>query len=379
MKNIKFLAKKYFLRYTPLRKYFVNRMPQKLHIETTTLCNFDCEYCYLKANMPEKKVMSLSDFGSLRRHFKDLEFISLSGLAEPLLNKNIVEFIKIIKKEARHCSINIVSNASLLTETLTEELVDSGLDWFDFSLDGVSSELVDSVRKGGSLNKVVNNVKTLTRVKLSKKSKTPFIKAITVLQKKNYKQLPETIKLASEIGVNIMYINSLEPYSEEVIENVLWLPGQMPDDLPDILKESIDVAKQKNITIKFAHYLPKLPYCFIAEYPFILPNGDVTGCSVLAYDRDYFVKVKGGNVIVREKGRCKRRIFGNIFEKSLEEIWFDKVYRKFRENVLRGKFPQECSSCLLKHQVICYRTGDNIRPESLIREAREVLLMNKIS
>ena len=176
-----------------------------------------------------------------------------------------------------------------------------------------------------------------------------------------------------------MQVSNLEPYSEEVVRNALWLPGQMPDDLPDILRESIDIAKQQNITIKFAHYQPKLPYCFIAEYPFILPNGDVTACSVLAYDRDYFVKVKGRNMIVREKGRCKRRIFGNIFEKSLEEIWFDEGYRKFRENVLRGKFPQECSSCLLKHQVICYRTGDDIRSESLIREAGKVLLMSKTS
>ena len=49
--------------------------------------------------------------------------------------------------------------------------------------------------------------------------------ATNILQKKNYQQLPDVVKLASELGVVKLNVNGLEPYKEDMIDNIMWLPG----------------------------------------------------------------------------------------------------------------------------------------------------------
>ena len=112
--------------------------------------------------MYEKKVMGVSEFKSLKGYFKKADHISLSGLAEPLINKNIVEFIKIIKEESKQCSVSICSNGNLLTDELSASLVESKLDTFEFSLDGVIPDARISCLKAYrkcKLNRLSENVK----------------------------------------------------------------------------------------------------------------------------------------------------------------------------------------------------------------------------
>ena len=320
--------------------------------------------------MYEKKVMGVSEFKSLKNYFKKVNHISLSGLAEPLINKNIAEFIKIIKEESKQCSVSIFSNGTLLTDELSASLVESKLDTFEFSLDGVIPEVVDKIRKNGEFSKTIENLRTFNSIKQRKNSKTPVFIATNCLQKKNYQQLPDVVKLASELGVAILNVNGLEPYKEDLIDNIMWLPGYLPRDLPEVLEESIKVANEKNVLIGFTSLVPKAPVCRNVITPLIMANGDVTCCAVLAYDRDYFFIIDKENQIVKKHGICKKKIFGNVFNTSLEDIWFSKEYKEFRERVLKKQFPSECSSCLIKHQFICVRA--DISPQSVVDAVRDL-------
>jgi len=377
MQNIRSFTKqlcKQSLNLFLLRRYTANtkkHLPSTLHIETTTVCNLSCEYCVLGSNMYEKKVMGISEFKSLKNYFKKVNHISLSGLAEPLMNKNIVEFIKIIKEENDQCGVSIFSNGKLLTEELSARLVESKLDAFEFSLDGVIPEVVDKIRKNGEFSKTIENLKTFNSIKLRKNSKKPVFMATNILQKKNYQQLPDVVKLASELGVVKLNVNGLEPYKEDMIDNIMWLPGYLPKDLPDVLEETIKVAKEKNVLIRLASLVPKKPFCRSVLTPLIMANGDVTCCAVLAYDRDYLFILNKENQIAKKHGICKKKIFGNVFNTSLEDIWFSKEYSEFRDRVLKKQFPSECSSCLIKHQFICVRS--DFSPLSVVREVKELV------
>ena len=62
-------------------------IPRQLHIETTNFCNLSCEYCVLRKNVAVKTTMKLSEFKLLMPYIKFSDAVALSGLAEPLMNK----------------------------------------------------------------------------------------------------------------------------------------------------------------------------------------------------------------------------------------------------------------------------------------------------
>lgn len=99
--------------------------------------------------------------------------------------------------------------------------MESKLDTFEFSLDGVIPEVVDKIRKKSEFSKTIENLRTFNSIKQRKNSKKPVFIATNILQKKNYQQLPDVVKLASELGVTKLNVNGLEPYKEDMVDNIM--------------------------------------------------------------------------------------------------------------------------------------------------------------
>jgi len=313
--------------------------------------------------------MGFSEFKLLGPYLKYMHGVSLSGLAEPLLNKNISDFISYIKKENNSCVVSIFTNATLLTEDISHELVDSKLDRISFSIDSFDPDVNDSIRKNSSLSKILDNLKLLNEIKKQKGSVAPHLFPTTVLQKKNYKHLPGIVKTVAELGIKQLDVNGLEPYTEDYTNNVLWYPPITPGNLVDVFRESLKIAQQEGVLLRLAHLIPVKPYCDDVKIPIILPNGDVIPCSVMGYDRDCLFRIDDNNQIIREKGKNKKKVFGNVFEEGFEEVWFKKEYVSFRNKVLNNKFPEECKNCLIKNKIICVR--DDCSPSAIILDLQE--------
>lgn len=350
------------------------QIPRQLHIETTSHCNIDCEYCVLRENMPEQTTLKLSEFRLLMPYVRHADAVSLSGMAEPLMNKHIAEFIRCIKSENSQCMVSIDSNATLLTERVCHDLIDAGLDSFAFSMDSNQPSINDKIRRGSSISKIIENIKLLNQIKKSKKTDRPFLTAVTVLQKQNYQQLPDIMETVFELGVKRFGIMGLEPYSESLLGNVLWYPPNTPADLPDVIEESLRVAERRQIYVRFACFSPAAASCSDVNMPKILPDGDVVPCAPLGYERDRFFVVDDNNQIIRKNGKSVRKCFGNIFKEKLSDIWNKKEYILFRRNVLNKNFPEECGPCLIKHKFICVRS--DISPEAIVSELRGKLAVD---
>lgn len=126
--------------------------PLALEIEVSGFCNFRCSYCaYSEEKEGEKisigKFYSLEAFKKLiancenlpkKGEEKPLDTISLCGLGEPLMNKNIVEMVRLSKTVAKN--VVIVTNGSLLTQELSNALVEANLDYIRISLQGLSAK-----------------------------------------------------------------------------------------------------------------------------------------------------------------------------------------------------------------------------------------------
>jgi len=101
------------------------------------------------------------------------ELIVLHSDGEPLLNPHIVEMIRMAKSMG--ISVMTSTNATMLDEQTTHELIDSGLDVLTLSIDSINSEVYESIRKGANYGKVLSNIVTFLKVKGNRK---PF----TILQ-----------------------------------------------------------------------------------------------------------------------------------------------------------------------------------------------------
>lgn len=84
---------------------------KKVYIETTNLCNLNCDFCI--KNRRKKEIMTIQNFKIILSKIKNYtNYIYLHILGEPLLNPKLNEFILLASNEG--FNINITTNGYLI-------------------------------------------------------------------------------------------------------------------------------------------------------------------------------------------------------------------------------------------------------------------------
>lgn len=348
------------------RRVSRSKVPNRFHVEVSNTCNFSCEYCVLKQHSAGDKVMSSATFDRILPFLRGASSVSMSGLAEPLMNRRFTSMLKDIREVAPHALIGIDTNASLLTEDIARELVDAKLGWLVFSLDGTESSLVDSIRKGGSLESIIANIRTLNRVKREMGSKLPTLSATMVLQRKNAAQLAAVVELAAELEVGTVTVNGLEPYAPELVDDAIWVDPHGAVELRHHVAHAAERARALGVDLRLPSLRPKPPRCPQTGRPVVLADGTVVPCSVLAYRRDGYATLDASGSLHLEHTSTDRVTFGNINSTAFDEIWMAEPYQTFRTAVERGDFPSACAACNMRFDVICPSEG--VTPETFIAQ-----------
>lgn len=121
--------------------------PITVHIDMSGACNINCYFCpnHQKGFISQErhKIMELPLFKKIVEDMKlfpkKVKVVYLHAFGEPLVNKNIVTMIKSLKSSGVCEEIRMVSNGILLTKTLINDLVDSGLTRLVISLNGLDA------------------------------------------------------------------------------------------------------------------------------------------------------------------------------------------------------------------------------------------------
>ncbi|MEJ5300517.1 MAG: radical SAM/SPASM domain-containing protein [Thermodesulforhabdaceae bacterium] len=144
-------------------------MPQMVYLELTNHCNLRCimctfhspfSPCLVDGKPPRKKGFMKKELA-----FKIIDELGLSeqpitvalhGAGEPLLYKEVPE---VVARANCYPNLNIgfLTNAMLLTPEISRKLIESGLKWVSFSIDGNSPDLFERYRKGADLETVLKN------------------------------------------------------------------------------------------------------------------------------------------------------------------------------------------------------------------------------
>lgn len=164
------LAKRISLEKLEDCRYF----PKYLTIETCNNCNAKCIMCPKGLKGVQKlelmdETLFLKISQELKKYASWIEMICLNSDGEPLLDKKLPERIKVLKDIGiKH--INISTNGQLLTEELSEALINAGLDDIRISLDALKQETYEKIRVGLDFNKVISNLEKLIQIRNKKNS-----------------------------------------------------------------------------------------------------------------------------------------------------------------------------------------------------------------
>ena len=137
--------------------------PKHLQIETVNkLCNARCPMCTILTDARDAKIMGFEHYKSIIERFvpyKDkIEFVTLHGCGEPLLDKTIAEKIR-YTKELGFRGIGFSTNVGLLNATRAKELLDAGIDTLIASIDGLTKEVQESIRvNAGDFDLICENM-----------------------------------------------------------------------------------------------------------------------------------------------------------------------------------------------------------------------------
>ena len=263
-------------------------LPEVVRLETSGICNLRCKYC--PTGQGEKKKAGVMDDKTFEVVMANLTqgpprvAVMYHG-GEPLLDEKLSYRIRRLK-DIGVGYIKVTTSGMLLTEETARNLVLSGLDCLEVSIDGRSPLENDLIRKGSNCDRVIENVKRLIEIRET----TPFV-LIMNGQVDGCLETPEF--LVDAFGVKADY----QSYMFRNGADGMFLP-------PYPIKDN---------------------YCsFLFETMTIRWNGDVVPCC---YD------ITGKYVI------------GNVLEENLDEIRTGDKFMAISEGIMNGNPINICQAC----------------------------------
>lgn len=307
-----------------------------------------------------------------------------------------------------HAWVGFQTNGLLLNNLRALTLVDAGLDRICLSLDGASPDTFRSIRSGGQLNDVEWGLAALNTAKETCNRPDLRIGVEFVVMRDNLRELPSALRWASKRGANFAIVSHVLPYDESHASNcafelctleahslfhtwkvkadlagvpihryyeVLWKFSRSPeeqriidfveairadaqrhdimldlkrlftlnypwlDEVVEVFEEAREIAAQTGLDLRLPEAAPRENRrCDFVEHggAFVSWDGKVHPCYYLWHPcRSY---APGWLHPVKPK------VFGNIVEEGILDIWNSPAFRSYRENVMRQEYPF-CPGC----------------------------------
>lgn len=325
---------------------FFNDIPQlvSLHIEILSQCNERCIHCYIPH---EKKtsVMSSEMFFDILEQARQMNIlnVTLSG-GEPLLHPNFIAFIR--KCNLYNLSVNVLSNLTLLTQDIIDEMKKNPLLSVQTSLYSMDGEIHDSITHShGSFEKTMSAILVLLENHIPVQISCPIMK-------QNMHCYKAVMQWGSQhnIRVNSDYV-IIGRYDHSNDNLKCRLSGNDIRTLieQDYINGSLTVQKVQNEIDQKGKFQPDDYICSVCTSSLcISEDGNVYPCAGW---QDY--------------------ILANINEYKLCDIWNNSPKIKYLRSLRRRDVPicleceneEFCSMCMVRNANES-PSGDPLQPSS---------------
>lgn len=242
--------------------------PRIITVEPINVCQNECIYCGMRLMNRESGLMTKDIMRKIAGEaFQYGASVRFGGFGEPLLHKDIVEFVRICKQ--KNVKTTIFTNARLLTNNIIREFCGIGLDELRISSSGITEAEHNEIRKNSDWSADLRDkILLVDKIKKDMKSFFPYLTLHTGVfdyDKNDFKN-----------NLN-QYINTFLPYVDKI--NI----------------DLINLTRVKHIEA-IAPYYPETTIrevykpCVTLYHKMIVHwNGDVFACDVLYnYENEYY-------------------------------------------------------------------------------------------
>lgn len=333
--------------------------PRRIGVQVNTICNMKCLMCDIGLRnasqefykvVENKKNLDFKIFKKLVDDVKTFRPVIAINLTEPLLKKDVVEFVDYVQKNKLEC---VLTTNGYLLENLAEDFVKANLSVINVSIDG-TLKIHNRIRGiNDSFERAHRGISLLSELKKRLGEDTPEIYVASVISNYNVGCLYETVKIFKELGVNGVKFTHLSFISETMAEahnnkyrDIYEVkPSSLSAINPNEIDESAlsqEVKRVREEFNSFVSFTPKISTideirtyykqseCFMSNTQCFIPW---INAQILA------------NGDVMPSGRCFHIIMGNINNDNFSKIWDGTRFRNFRKFLREVGTTPACSRC----------------------------------
>ena len=176
----------------------------KVTIDVSNKCNLRCQMCHFSFDQV---------FHQPAHHMRPEIFeriaasvlphahtLVLSAGNEPLMSPWFTEILRLVAPY-KIPAVYFLTNAQLLTEKISEAVIETGVTQVQISADGATKETYERIRRGARFETLLRNIQHLTARKRELQLSSPRLQFNVVLMKSNLEELECYVDLAEQLGV----------------------------------------------------------------------------------------------------------------------------------------------------------------------------------
>ncbi|MCL6450423.1 MAG: radical SAM protein [Acetobacteraceae bacterium] len=279
-----------------------SQLPRLECLELTNDCNLRCAMCPRSGARP----VGYLDLGFLGRlleregRWLQGQHVWLHFHGEPLLHPRLLEAVRLVRAAGAYPRLS--TNCTLLTPEVSRGLIQSGLSYLVFSVDGWSPTTHRALRRGSDFEAVTANVLQFLRFRREMGATEPLTQVQFLDAGPTHEGIDRAWELWADSGVDFINIRRISSRAGQVRGwRRLRLPGA-------------PAAATKD----------RPPCWWLWHATVVLCDGRVAPCCC---------DLEGSMIL------------GDLRHQSLAEVWGGPAYRRLRQRQAEGRFEGLCARC----------------------------------
>ncbi len=191
--------------------------PDRMYLESTNVCNLNCIMCPTGLGQMKRK-RGYMDWDLYRSIVDEMaghvKVTTLHIWGEPLLHPKMPDMIAYAHEKGLRAEIS--TNATLLTEDVSKEILKAGLGAIYMCLDGASAETYEAIRRRGDFEKTKANIQRFIELRREVPSPEPLVNVQIIEMQPTLPEMEEFTRQWQQAGVYRVSVKPFDSWGNQV-------------------------------------------------------------------------------------------------------------------------------------------------------------------